>query len=83
MRCGVVGPAVNTEIVDPEIIRKDQDNVRTVLCRLGIESNAERNQKEEWRSFHAGHRLGGRVCVRERYCQFAVSFSRLACQIKR
>jgi hypothetical protein len=50
---------------------------------LGIESNAERNQKEEWRSFHAGHRLGGRVCVRERYCQCAVSFSRLACQIKR
>jgi hypothetical protein len=50
---------------------------------LGIESNAERNQKEEWRSFHAGHRLGGRFCVRERYCQCAVSFSRLACQIKR
>lgn len=59
MRCGVVGTAVNTEIVDPEIIRKDQDNVRTFLRGLGGEGHDERNQKKEVRSFHAVDWLGG------------------------
>jgi hypothetical protein len=59
MRCGVVGPSVNAEVVDPEIIGENQDNVRTFLRGLGREGHAERDQKEEVRSFHAVDWLGG------------------------
>ena len=59
MRCGVFDPSVNTEVVDPKIIGENQDNVRTFLRGLGGESHAERDQKEELRSFHAVDWLGG------------------------
>jgi hypothetical protein len=52
---------------------------------LGREGHAERDQKEEVRSFHAVDWLGGFFACRKsiRLCRCAVSFSRLAGQIKR